>query len=397
MKTTELAHFSEVVGLIYEGATDPSRWTKDILPAVGEYLQAPVSVMFNPLKMPLEGGLAFIHGMPQQQMDVYTTHYYKIDVHAQMAFAKGLVFEGNVILDTDILPQVQLRETQYHKEYLTPWDITYALNAIVFGVNSVSGASACVIANWRRSNGTPYTEGDREKLKLLVPHLSRSLGVMQRIQSAELTVASTLAALDRLPMGVVLVDTQGEVTFANHSAQRMFEMGDGLRLRKLTNTAGLGRLIADSDAHNQAIHSAILATVNRDPYAAEHFSKYVTVPQTSRLACYTLQFSALGNHHEYNTGSNAPAAIIFIADGHQSEKVDPELLRGTYGLTNAEARVAIVLMECATLQEVADCMNTSIDTVRTHVKQIYAKLAVDTRARFVKLMMGLASSCSSKV
>ena len=51
MNTSELARFSEVVGLIYEGATDPSLWTKEILPLVGDYLQAPISVMFNPLKI----------------------------------------------------------------------------------------------------------------------------------------------------------------------------------------------------------------------------------------------------------------------------------------------------------------------------------------------------------
>jgi hypothetical protein len=37
----ELMQLSDLIGLIYEGATDPSRWTKDILPAVAKYIQAP--------------------------------------------------------------------------------------------------------------------------------------------------------------------------------------------------------------------------------------------------------------------------------------------------------------------------------------------------------------------
>lgn len=67
-----------------------------------------------------------------------------------------------------------------------------------------------------------------------------------------------------------------------------------------------------------------------------------------------------------------------------------ELLKSVYGLTPAEARVAIALLEGGSARNVADYLNVSPHTVRTQLKQIYAKLGVDTRARFVKLMLELA-------
>ena len=161
-------------------------------------------------------------------------------------------------------------------------------------------------------------------------------------------------------------------------------MAKGLHLRKLPGAAGLGRLVAGNSSVSQAINTAIGATLSNDPYATPHFSKAVSVPQTSGLASYTLQFSALGNHHEYNTGSHAPASIIFIADGRHRVEIDPAVLHSAYGLTPAEARVAVMLLECATLQDAADQLKVGEATVRSHVKQIYAKLGVDTRARFVK-------------
>lgn len=69
--------------------------------------------------------------------------------------------------------------------------------------------------------------------------------------------------------------------------------------------------------------------------------------------------------------------------------IRPALLQRTYGLTPAEVRVAIALLEGSSAREVADYLNVSPHTVRTQLKQIYAKLGVDTRARFVKLMLGL--------
>lgn len=70
--------------------------------------------------------------------------------------------------------------------------------------------------------------------------------------------------------------------------------------------------------------------------------------------------------------------------------IRPELLQGTYGLTPAEVRVAIVLLEGGSARDVADYLNVSHHTVRAQIKQIYDKLGVDTRARFVKLVLGLA-------
>jgi DNA-binding CsgD family transcriptional regulator len=67
-----------------------------------------------------------------------------------------------------------------------------------------------------------------------------------------------------------------------------------------------------------------------------------------------------------------------------------ELLKSVYGLTPAEARVAIALLEGGSARNVADYLNVSPHTVRTQLKQIYAKLGVDTRARFVKLTLELA-------
>jgi DNA-binding CsgD family transcriptional regulator len=162
-------------------------------------------------------------------------------------------------------------------------------------------------------------------------------------------------------------------------------------LRKLSSRAGLGDLVAEDAAVSKAITDAICVTLSHDPYATQHFSKCVTVPRTSGFASYTLQFSALGKHSEFGGGSGEFAAIVFIADGAQEVHVDPVLLQSAYGLTSAEAKVAVALLESGSAKDVADKLGTSANTVNTQVKQIYAKLGVDTRTRFVKLLLGLAT------
>jgi DNA-binding CsgD family transcriptional regulator len=343
------------------------------------------------MQMPVDGGYGFIHGLPQKQVELYMSRYHREDVLAQTAFAKGLIFEGNVILDRDVMPHEEIIATNYHREYLARESMEYSMTAVIFGPNSSGGVGSWVCAFWRRIGEAPYGEPDRERMKLLLPHVSRSLGVMQRIRQAELTATTTLTALDRLPNGVLLVDARGDVVFVNHTAQLMLEAADGLSLRKLAESDSLGRLTATDRRLDKNVTDAINATVKRNPFKTAHFSQSVVVPQSSGLSNYVMQFSALGNHHEYSTGRNTPAAIIFITDSGRNVEVDPALLQKAYGLTATEARVAIAMLKFATLDEVAQHMRIGVGTVRTHVKRIYAKLDVDTRARFTKLMVGLAS------
>lgn len=172
------------------------------------------------------------------------------------------------------------------------------LTGIVFGMDSTTSVPA-ICSFFRGSHHPDFDQENTARMHLILPHLSRSLGVMQRLRNAELTVATSLAALDRLRSGVLLIDESGAVAFANRSAKRMLEDEDGLRLCKRINTPSFGSLIAENAAANNAISAAISATLNRDPYATPHFSNCVIVPRTSGLASYTLQFSALGNQNEF--------------------------------------------------------------------------------------------------
>lgn len=386
----ELIRLSDLIGLIYEGATDPSRWTKDILPAIAEYIGAPACILYSPVHTPQNGGYFFLHGITQEHVDLYVQKYYAEDVWKIGLAEKNLYITGNVVLGDELIPRAQLLASNFYKECLVySKNMVQLLTGIVFGTDSTTSIPG-VCSFFRGSHHPDFGEEERTRMRLVLPHLSRSLGVMQRLQSAELTVASSLAALDRLPSGVLLLDGSGTVAFANRLAQHMLEEGDGLRLRKLSPAAGLGDLVAQSVSDNAAIRGAISASLRRDPYGTGHFSHSVTVARTSGLASYTLQFSALGAHSEFAGSRGAFAAIVFIADGLKQIDIDPEILQRTYGLTPAEAKVSVALLEFATAKEVASVLSVSLHTVRTQIRTIYAKLGVDTRTRFVKLLLGLA-------
>lgn len=384
----ELARLSDLIGLIYEGATDPEHWNV-ILPQVADWVGAEFGLLFTPLHPPEKGGFYFNHRIPESVMHLWSTRWHGQDAMANAVMEKGLFVAGRALLGEEILPYEHMQQAPIYRELNHPNQIDHFLIGSIFDYNSPNGLPMAI--NFYRSDQEgAFTPAERERLSILLPHVSRAFGVMVKLRESDYRVAANLSALNRLATGVMLLDVNGTVVFANRSAQRMLEDGDGLCLRKLSHGSGMGNLIAENMAASRAISDAISVTLNRDPYDTPHFFNCVNVPRTSGVASYTLQFSALGEGGlDWDSGSYA--AIVFIADGAQEIEVDTALLQSAYGLTAAEAKVAVALVEFGTAEQVADALGTSPNTVRTQIKHIYAKLGVDTRARFVKLMMGLAS------
>lgn len=380
---------TNLIDLIYQGATEPALWPHTILPALAHGLGADKAVLFTPFVMPQAGGLAFFHGISPAQIELYATRYQAEDIHAQMAVAKGLVFEGSVMTSEDLLPHEQLAASRYYQEYLCREDMVHLMNTVVFGPDSSSGLPVVVCTFWRGRCRQPFGERERARLRMLSRHVSRAVGVMQRLRQTELRVETSRVMLDRLSSGVLLLDAFANVTFANSAAKRMLAEQDGLRLRHLSHSPGFGTLVADRADDALALQAAVEATLSRDPYATPHFSQLLTVQRLSGTGVFTLNFSSLTPRQV--RGLSAEAAIIFLNDSQQPCRVDDTLLRQAYGLTPAEGRVANELLKVATTREVAQALGCSVNTVRTQVKQVYAKLGVASRAEFVRFMMTLSS------
>lgn len=387
----ELARQSKLLELIYTGMTAQSRWTTDILPAIADYLQVSSCVLFTPFHKPQESGFLYTHGISPQQVQLYKDHYRNEDIYAKAALSRGLLVEGNVIIFADILPAEQLHASKYYREYLVREDMAQLMSAIVFGPDSDSGMPLTVCSFWRGINADPYTEQERIRLNLLIPHISRALGASQIIRTSAMNSISSLSALDRLPSsGVLMVDESGKVIFANRAAQRILNTQDGLRLRKQSDADEFGELIAEDAQADKALRAALRTTLSHNSCITPHFSKSIVVPRSSAICNYTVQFSALVLDNELSAEERRFAAIVFISDSAKKLHIDPEILQSSYGLTPTEVRVAIALFESCSAKEVAKTLGTSHHTVRGHIKLLYTKLGVDTRARFIKLLLGIA-------
>jgi DNA-binding CsgD family transcriptional regulator len=71
----------------------------------------------------------------------------------------------------------------------------------------------------------------------------------------------------------------------------------------------------------------------------------------------------------------------------EARRIDPLLLRELHGLTVAESDVAALLFNGQSAQAAARYLGISVNTVKSHLKQVFKKCGVRTQA---ELLQGLA-------
>ncbi len=184
--------------------------------------------------------------------------------------------------------------------------------------------------------------------------------------------------LDRFSVGIILLDSAHRVVFANASARSFVPSGKRLRP---------GGLIYDSftsvptrrlgDLLKSAQDGAATAATNI-PY-----SPYVTDSSSLMLFVSSLRS---GEAAQLGRALQDATAILFVCDPARPIDVPFASMIEAYGLTPAEARVALCAASGATIPETAHRLNVSPNTIKTHLRKVFAKTGTNRQTELARLM-----------
>jgi DNA-binding CsgD family transcriptional regulator len=384
----QIERFSMLLHTIYEGATNPSAWP-DILAAVSEWMGSEKGLLITSTLILEKGGFAYTYRIPQSSITLWSTRYADQNMWTNAMAQQGLMSTGLVLIGSELVPDEEMFKSEWYQKLLAPDDLLHLLFGLVYGADhpDIPFIGLC---SFRGRHSIGFTEHDRHKMRLLLPHMSRALGVMFKLRDAEFRVAASLHALNQVRTGILLLDAEGRVCFANTEAERIFQQQDGIRLQSAARSRS-SLQIDDPDARTSIDH-ALRSSLRIEEHDVAHFSHVTCVGRRSGLADYRLQVSALPESNPYQLGDSIPRAIVFIQDGAQLHKPDAGLLMRSYGLTQAESRLALALCDGGTLESVARELNVALNTLKTHLKSVYSKTSVNSRAALTKLLVSIGSN-----
>jgi DNA-binding CsgD family transcriptional regulator len=364
----EYEEFSRLVGLIYDAALDPGVW-----PVLLNRLADALSAQCSAIGSHDSSTNATVMTAPRTDPEYLRsfTEYWARRAFIWNGGEKLPV--GAVIVRDMIISRAEFCRTDYYNEWCKPQGVeaTIATNLLVEGPRSM------VITASRR-----YAEGDFDGTETrlfveLIPHLQRAVQLQMRLVALDGLPEGSAEILNRLLQGVILVDGEARVIFANLAAEGMLRSRRGLFL-------GRDGLQTEIPGETRQLHRAIADCAKSHPGfvgAGGHL-------RLSREHGVPLTVLVVPHHTRVDwIDMMRPRAILFIADPEAKAALRQQWLRDDFGLTQAEAAVAVEVLETDGLKAAACRLGISLATARTHLAHVFDKTSTRRQAELVRLFL----------
>ncbi len=371
----KLKGFSEVLYLLYAASTDFEKWPY-FLEALAAYFDA-FGAHF----------LYFDVGNSQLQFNIM--HGVKITPELERKFEE-LIMEhpgsryslerpGTPMSCRLIFSDEEIRSSRFYKEISRPMDSEYNLGVLLPGDQPGVTAS---INLYRGIASTHFTQGEVDLMGEFIPHIKQAVGLQAKFANLDFSQRAAQAALDRVRIGIVLVDEFGKIKFANQVAREIAGAGDGISIIndqvRIENANGNARVLQHvGDSVRSARQGEILG------------SDVVAVARPSGGPDYEVLVSTLwGNHLRFGLGKlDDPIAVLFLTDPERPQEAPAELLQRLYGLTAVEAAVLERLVAGESLKAAVPELGITYNTARQHVKSIFTKTDTARQSDLIRLVL----------
>lgn len=307
-----------------------------------------------------EGMFGHYFGCDEALVSDYEGYFAAVNPWAPNCVAKN---EGQAVIGNDLLRRDRFVQSEFFNDFLLPYDTR-------------DGAGLTIVKNDARSVMLSVLTADddqdqvqilSDRLAFLYPHLRRAADFYRRREGQEMTGFGE-QMLDAIDVGVVVLGENMRPRTVSDTAAALIDLCSDLAI--LAN----GRFyIADEQVRQEATNML------QHGYTGEKSRSFqvgglkltLTRIEKDRLSWYF----------------NGPTVVVLLEPlGGMGRRFDPEGFALEYGLTPAELRALVGLVEGKPYAQIATEANVSLETVRTQVKRLYLKMGVNSQSGLLRLV-----------
>jgi len=361
----DTADFNAVVADIYEASLSPAHWDTALTGLVSRFgtPRWDVAMLVWERIDPFGGRFVAASGVHGMARAAY------LQLHAgrnEWSLRGHALPIGSVIHSDRLIAREEFLQTAFFREFLAMFDMQVGLIA---SLDKQAGDHLGLCLPGPDNGPVDRLE---EAVRLLLPHIQRSVRIARRIGQAELSAARSSTALDHAPSPVLLLGENFELAYANPAGRAL--------IAKYRLEDGGGRIRLGSAALHDQIRRLL------EPGQTNHC-------QALRLSCCeTGEVPALAMRIDpdrlggASTSGGVARLMVVAANNPEVNEVQIDHLREWFGLTHAEARLAAVLADGGTIDDHCQLRGVSTNAARFLLKGIFAKTGVGRQAELVRLL-----------
>lgn len=359
---------TEAIGSLYEAALCPEDWPR-ALKALTAAVDARMSqfLVWDSAAGCQAASVTWNVDPADEQR--YARHYGALDPHRPMIAGWPC---GRLLLSHEILDRQTVDRSEFYQDFLIP-----SGGGHLAGIRLTDDADRLMVLGIHRDlRRGPFLAPDQTIFMQLMPHLVRAMSLHQRLKPLHQQAGLAARLLDALPQGALAVDDRAGILLLNRSAQAILARAGGLRVRQ-------GRLTSDRPAALAELLAALARATcpSRQARSASAFRLRETEPALDLLVlvCPLPERLSCRFHAE-------PAALVLLEQAARQRRFAPELLRQLFGLTRAEAALAVALLHGRSPEEIATERGVAMPTVRSQLQSLFAKTDCRRQADLIRLL-----------
>jgi DNA-binding CsgD family transcriptional regulator len=370
----DLETVSRVIALAYDAALDPDLWPA-ALEGLGRFTGAAAAFLYFQDLAGSAGDACWAWGDDPAGREARFRAY----ARANPANTFGPALAVGEALAGSQLARGAGQDSAIHRDWMRPQGFVDFAMVVLARTNL---AVSCLMIATRPEQGR-VQDWMLERLEVTAPHYQRAAAIAEVLGLRKVEVSAFSEVLDRLNLPVFLVDRDVQVLHANARGRAMLEDASVLNCRRDV-------LSVTDPAVERAFRRAISAVASGLEAVGEKGAAPLELQDRSggRLLVHLLPLSA-GLRERASLLSASAAVFVVEADAGLAASV--ETLAADRGLTGGETRVLRGLLSGAGTREVAEALHVSENTVNTHLRRVFDKTGVHSKAELLKMLAGYAA------
>lgn len=290
----------------------------------------------------------------------------------------GLMRPGRVLSDASLEelhrePKAYV-ETEFHQDFARPQGFRHVMG----GTLLAHGHKLLNFTYFRDAAAGPYTRAEMRLHGLLARHIANAVGMSAELNALRQQIAASSYLIDRLAFGVILLDDEGQVRFANREARRLLDAQDGL-------SAAGGSLHAQHPADSRRLRALIRGVTSRSAHGDAAITRTIIARPSGRMA-YSV--AAMPVPHDWTLiDAGSGAVLLLITDPERRPVLDSGYLAQRFGFGPSETRLAVALAQGFDLREAAAMAGLTYETARWYLKTIFEKTGTCRQAQLVGILV----------
>jgi DNA-binding CsgD family transcriptional regulator len=309
--------------------------------------------------------------VPPSANEEYASKYFLHDKRVPQIIAAPPLL---LLDDRNLQSSGDRSRSPFHQEFLPKYDIYFQLLSNLLA--SQRWFAVLVAGNSARRG--EFSDVQKATLKRLLPHLQRAMRLYIKGYVLDSRLEIAAEAIDRLSIAVFVLSADCTVLSANAAGTAMLRVGDGVRERH-------SQFWLQDDRAIRALRTFVRSADNGQGSTAVASDQFIAA-RPSGMQPYHVFVYRLPRQATIWSADEGAAVLMFVSDPCKAPRRLGSFLIRSYGLTGAEAQVAVAIANGKTISQHAEDKRLSVDTVRFQVKQILQKADVHRQADFVRII-----------